>query len=268
MNQYLELYLAGDSWLHRLDPRAKLALVLCMGLCLLVTANLWLVLVALVALLAVLGGAVGWRPVLRTLQLLLPTVALVMLLWALVNPLSEGAILVLGPVQLGALNLALAAAIALRIAALALVVFLLLYTTETGTLVQGLVALRVPFAWGLTLGMALRYLPTMARAFRSVSEAQQARGLQLEGRGLLQRARAYTPIAIAMLISALRGTQSVSWGLEARGLGAVPRRTWMHELHLEPLDYVVAVGALILSGVYIYGRLRCSLGADPLRLWG
>ncbi len=158
-------------------------------------------------------------------------------------------------------------AIGLRIAALALAVFVWLYTTDAGSLVLSLVALGLPYTWGLTAGMALRYLPTMAGVFRSISEAQQARALDLHAGGLVQRARAYIPISVAMLISALRTAQSVSYGLESRALGATPRRTYLHRLHLRPVDIVYAVLLFLLTAAYLYARLALGLGTQPLGLW-
>ena len=72
---------------------------------------------------------------------------------------------------------------------LAFVVYAWLFSTDQTTLVRGLVALGLPFQWGLTLAMALRYLPTMANAFRMISDAQQARALDLRKGNPIQRAR-------------------------------------------------------------------------------
>ena len=50
--------------------------------------------------------------------------------------------------------------------ALAFTIFLWLFTTDQATLVRSLVAIGLPYPWGLTLAIALRYLPTMASAGR------------------------------------------------------------------------------------------------------
>ena len=52
---------------------------------------------------------------------------------------------------------------------------------------------------------------------RRMLQAQQSRGLRLEGKGLLGRARAQLPVLIAMLVAALRSIERLAMALEARG---------------------------------------------------
>ncbi|MFO7696576.1 MAG: energy-coupling factor transporter transmembrane component T [Anaerolineae bacterium] len=268
MSPVYDLYQPVQSWLHRVDPRVKLGFVLCVSLCLLVTVNLWLIAAALVLLhLLLLSAGVGPARIAGIWRVVLPTVLLIAILWTLLNPTPNEAWLVWGRVRFGPLNLAQGVAIGLRIAALALAVFVWLYTTDAGSLVLSLVALGLPYTWGLTAGMSLRYLPTMAGAFRSISEAQQARALDLHAGGLVQRARAYIPISVAMLISALRTAQSVSYGLESRALGATAQRTYLHRLHLRPVDIIFAAVLVVATVAYLVARLAYGLGAHPLALW-
>ncbi|MHB1317019.1 MAG: energy-coupling factor transporter transmembrane component T family protein [Anaerolineae bacterium] len=270
MSPVYDLYQPGRSWLHRVDPRVKLAFVLCASLCLLVTVNLWLILAMLVLMhVLLLSAGVSLSRIGGVWRVVLPTVLLIAILWVLLNPTSGRAWVIWGAhdgVRIGPLNLAHGLAIGLRIAALALAVFVWLYTTDAGSLVLSLVALGLPYTWGLTAGMALRYLPTMAGVFRSISEAQQARSLDLHAGGLVQRARAYIPISVAMLISALRTAQSVSYGLESRALGATPRRTYLHRLHVRSVDVVYALAILLVTAGYLGARVAYGLGAHPLGL--
>ncbi|NIV29143.1 MAG: energy-coupling factor transporter transmembrane protein EcfT, partial [Anaerolineae bacterium] len=65
---------------------------------------------------------------------------------------------------------------ALRAATLAFIAATLLLTTDPNDLVQGLAKLGLPYSWGLTVGLALRYLPTTYGLYVTINEAQQARG--------------------------------------------------------------------------------------------
>ncbi|MBC7237701.1 MAG: energy-coupling factor transporter transmembrane protein EcfT, partial [Chloroflexi bacterium] len=126
------------------------------------------------------------------------------------------------------------------------------------------VALGLPYDWGLTLGMALRYLPTMASTFTMISEAQQARGLDLSKRNPLQRARAYIPITVAMLITALRTAQSISYTLDSRALGARRKRTYLRPLRFNALDALCLIAILSLTALLLWGRLVHAWGTSPL----
>ncbi len=267
MSLMYDLYQPGRSPLHRADPRVKLLGVVCASAALLTIQNLWLILLALAGVHGLLLGAgVRRERILWIWRVTLPTVLLIAILWALLNPTPEEPWLAWWLIRLSAYNLAQGLAIGLRIAALAFVVFCWLFTTEQSDLVLGLVSLGLPYTWGLVLAMALRYLPTLGSAFRTISEAQQARALDLTRGGPVRRAKAYIPITVAMLIASLRTTQHVSYALESRALGALPHRTYLRQLHFRPRDWAYTIGILLATGVFFWARLALGLGTHPLAL--
>ena len=217
MSSVYGVYQPGDSWLHRLDPRTKLMFVVCACLLMLLGRNVWLMFGALCLTQVVLWTAhIRWRSVAWVWRTSLPPMAMIAILWVV---FYRGP----GPVlwswwlfEVGAHTLAEGLAVALRVGGLAFVVYAWLFSTDQTTLVRGLVALGLPFQWGLTLAMALRYLPTMANAFRTISEAQQARALDLGKGNPIQRARAYIPITVAMIITAIRTAENLSRSSRAR----------------------------------------------------
>jgi energy-coupling factor transport system permease protein len=265
--QAYDLYQPGRSWLHRLDPRTKLALVACVSVVAVTTRNAWLmammVLVAQAALWSARASvdrqAWAWR-------MTLPTMLMVQVLWVLLYPAEERVFLSFWFVRLGADNLAAGLAVALRLGALALSIFVWLFTTDQATLVRAFVALGLPYEWGLIVVMALRYLPTMSLAYRTVSEAQQARALDLSTGGILRRARNLVPVLVAMIIHALRTAENLSRALEARALGAAPRRTYLRQLHFGRGDLVWTIAAMALTVAYLWARYALGLGAHALRL--
>ena len=269
MSAQYDLYQPGGSWLHRVDPRAKLLLVICGVGVLLTLSNLWLMVAALVGIHLVLLTAgimpsrLGW-----IWRLTAPTMIMIVVLWALLYPGDGAPLLSWRFIHVTAGSLARGAAVALRVGALGFLIVVWLFTTDQSALVRGLVALGLPYTWGLTLAIALRYLPTMAGTFRSISEAQQARALDLGGRNPIRRARAYLPIVVAMLITALRTAENLSRALESRALGAGPRRTELHTLHFRVADWLFAIAVLAATGLLLWGRFAGGLGVDSLRLWG
>jgi energy-coupling factor transport system permease protein len=269
MSARYDLYQPGDSYLHRLDPRTKFALVACGIPLLLLFRNLWIVLAALATLHGLLLGAgiarsrLGW-----VWRVTLPPMVMIAVLWVLFYPGEGPALLEWWRIRVTATNVAEGLAVALRIGALAFLVFVWLYTTDQATLVRGLVALGLPYEWGLTLAVALRYLPTMAGVFGMISEAQQARALDLTGGGPLRRARAYIPIVVAMLISSLRTAENLSRALESRALGAAPQRTYLRALRYGRRDLIWTVAVLLLTVLLAWARFALGFGTHPLRLWG
>ncbi|MDQ1301524.1 MAG: energy-coupling factor transport system permease protein [Chloroflexota bacterium] len=255
MGANFDLYLRRDTAIHRLDPRVKLAFV--------VDATLLTFLWPSIGTAAVMIGvcAIGfWRAripaahVTRIFRLVAPLMVMVFALTAIFGAGTGAAWVSAGPLAVTANSLARGALLALRLLALATIVFLWLFTTDQATLVRGFVALGVPYEWGLTLALALRYLPLFAALFEQVRDAQQARGLDLEQRGFRGRLQAYRPVLIAMMISALRNSEHLGWALEARALGAPGvRRTTFRPLHLRPNDVVALalLGAIFIAGAFL-----------------
>jgi len=107
-----------------------------------------------------------------------------------------------------------------------------------------LVRLGVPYTWGLTLSLTLRFLPALSDLFNKVREAQAARGWVAEG-GLFRRARDYLPVLVAVVIGTLRMGDQLTLALAARGLGTVQRRTVWRELEMRPADRWVLIGGTL-----------------------
>ena len=251
MNMNFDLYVRRDTAIQRLDPRVKLAFVVDATL----LTFLWPTILTALTMIAVCAVIV-WRAQIppehmgRVWRLVAPLMIMVFALTALFGASSGPALLILGPATVTLSSIDRGALLALRLLALATIVFLWLSVTDQTSLVRGFVSLGVPYEWGLTLALALRYLPLFATMFEQVRDAQQARGLDLEQRSFTGRLQAYRPVLIAMMISALRNSEHLGWALEARAVGAQGvRRTTFRSLHLRVVDVaLLALFTLIFVG--------------------
>ena len=232
MSLAFDLYLPRPSWLHRLDPRVKLIFLLAGTVLLLTFQNLFICLAwALFNQVLFISAKVPLAQVRNVWLIMLPLTILVALTWPLANQEGDVVWFALWAIRITPLAVAHGLALAVRLNALAQIYFLLLFTTDQMTLVRGLVALGVPFDWGLTLAIALRYIPAFFGTFQVITEAQQARGLRLNQGNWLNRLRAYRPILVAMIINSLRGMENLARALEARAFGAVPHRTMLNSTY-------------------------------------
>ena len=251
----METYVSRGSWLVALDPRTKILFALVGTLLLLLTRDLGVVLAWLIAAhVCLITAGIAASRLRWAWGGLLPLTAMVFVLWPLFSQEGPTTIAAIGPLRLTAESLLRGATVALRLDALAFVWFVLLFSTDQSRLVAGLVKLGLPYSWGLTLAIALRYLPTMRDTYTAIYEAQQARGLIVRGR-LLAAARAQVPVLVAMLIAALRTTDQLALALQARGYAPGVRRTSRLVLRFDAGDYV-ACGVLAAVGLaYIVAAL-------------
>lgn len=248
MGAEFDVYVQRDTWLHALDPRVKLALAAEGILLTFLWPSAWAAAAVGAAWLGLLGLArVPAKRVVRFLRGLVPLLLMVFVLTVLFAGGSGAARLELGPLRISAAALAQAALLTTRLLALGLVFFFWLSTTDQGAMVRGFVALRMPYTWGLTVALALRYLPLLAGLFEQVREAQQARGLDLAQKHFWQRLTAYRPVLIATVIGALRNGERLGWALEARALGAPGvRRSTFRPLRLRRADLATLSVLVIL----------------------
>lgn len=264
MSQHFDLYLAGTSWLHRLDPRTKLWLVLLAGAGGLLFRHVAMLAgLLLLAHLALLSARIPPARLRWLWARLMPLLVMILILQPLFAPGPGPDLLRLGPIRLTLAGLLEGVSFALRMAALAFTATTLLLTTESTALVQGLVRLGLPYPWGLTVDLAIRYLPTTHGLFVTMREAQQARGWIVNRGNVLQRARSYVPILVATIIAALRLSDHLGLALAARGLGYPARRTTLHDIHFSKLDWLVLASLTLAFGGLLILRYGLNFGAEP-----
>lgn len=255
----IDLYLPRQSWLHATDPRVKLVCIVCALIFLFLTKNLFLMLLILLLLQLLYWSAhISLAKTVKVYKTLVPVGALMAVLWVLFYP-SGPPLFQFWMITVTPLSIAQGLVLALRILNIGLVVTLWLYTTDSVSIVQSLVRLGVPYEWGLVLALALRYIPFVQDSYVTISEAQQARGLNLVKTKGFTRARVMLPIFISMMISALRASENVAKALEARGFGGHSvARTSLYDLHATARDYSVL--CIILSAFVVYLFLNLYLG--------
>ena len=243
-----DLYVPRLSWLHRLDPRVKLLFVAEMTILLLVRPSFPFILGVLAACHLLLASArIPWPRIAAIWRLMLPLTLLVPLLWLPLDPQGTPVLLQFWRLRVTLPALLRGLLMAARLDALAFVFFVWLLTTEQRAIVQGFVRLGLPYEWGLTLSLALRYLPTLHSIYLQIVDAQRARGLDLGEGSLFARARNRLPILVPLLVTALRSSENVGRALEARALGLTGvRRTSLHELQLRRGDVLCLVALLLL----------------------
>ena len=174
----------------------------------------------------------------------------------------------LGPLRLTLGGITDATRLAIRAIGFAFAIAVVLFTTENHTLVLAFVRLGLPYTWGLTISLALRFLPAIQNLYHAIRDAQASRGWIASG-GVLKRFRGYFPVLIAVIVGTLRMSDQLTLSLAARGLDSSEQRTRWRDLRMQPTDWMWA--SYSLSGcVYREGfskkpkelsrTTKCSLG--------
>lgn len=173
---------------------------------------------------AVSGAAAGLfdRALRIALLVSLPVLVSVVLVSALTRA-GETVLVVLGPFDVTAEGIDIAARISLRlfVAALALTVFAL--TTDVRSLVADLEQRGISPRLTFIAAAALEAVPAMLERARTVAAAQRARGLDTEG-SVGARLRGVGPLVGPVLLSSIADVDARSLALEARGFSRPGQR--------------------------------------------
>lgn len=227
-------YFPGHSFIHRLDPRAKIiftvvyivAIFLCKAL-----VSYGLALVVLLLLIAI--SRVQPKVFLKGMK----PVIFIVICTALLNLFyTSGTVLwSFGILKITEEGIWKAGFMVLRILMLIACTLLLTYTTSPILLTDGLERLLRPLKkvrfpvheLSMMMSIALRFIPTLIQETDKIISAQKARGADFDSGNLMQKAKALIPILIPLFLSSFRRAEELAIAhgmpLATTGTKAAPR---------------------------------------------
>jgi len=114
---------------------------------------------------------------------------------------------------------------------------------------------RIPFDICFAFTMAMRFVPVLAAEAKSISDAQRARGLELERGGLIGRVKKYIPILIPLIANSIRRSVELAEAMESRGYGVKTKRTSLYILKLKGSDFLILGFSVLAIFLMVYTKL-------------
>src|SRR5919202_3624401 len=237
------LYLDRDTWVHRLDPRTKMFLLVGMFALAFVFLNP-LYLLAVLAVVLLFGYAAKVLVNLKRIWFILVAIAIVSaILWSI---FGHGRTPLFLFVERESVLYGIGIALRLDITIIAGMIFL--STTRNEEVAIGLVRLGIPYRFAFAVSTALRLVPMIVSTGLTIGQAQRSRGLDLESGNIVRRIRNYMPLLVPVFVSTIRSTNVFSMALESKGFGANPDRTYFLRIAIERRGLFVLIGVLVLLG--------------------
>ena len=255
-------YYPGDSFLHRMDPRAKILCTMIFIIAIFLANNPFsYLLVAAFTLGAISVSGVPYKLVWRAVKplwfILLFTLAIhvfttpgtELFSWKFIHISEEG---IRNGVEM-----------TLRLVFLIAFTSLLTYTTSPIVLTDGIEALLMPFKrigvpaheLAMMMSIALRFIPTLIEETDKIMKAQIARGADFETGNIIQKAKNMIPLLVPLFISAFRRANDLAMAMEARCYHGGDKRTQMKPLRYESRDYISYVVMWAYLGIAIVFRI-------------
>ncbi len=122
------------------------------------------------------------------------------------------------------------------------VALLFIACTDPSEFAASLASIGVSYRIGYSVSLALRYIPDVQREYHNISQAQQARGIDLSGKDkLFTRLKNSVAILLPLILSSLSRIETVSNAMELRGFGKNKKRTWYARRKMRRNDWL-AIG--------------------------
>lgn len=128
------------------------------------------------------------------------------------------------------------------------IIFLL--TTNPSELASSLNRVGVHYKASYALSLTLRYFPDLQRVYHDISQAQQARGLEMGGKASLKdRFKNSLMVVIPLIFSTLDRIEVITNAMDLRGFGKGRKRTWFNTSRINREDILALLVSLGIAAV-------------------
>ena len=236
-------YIHRDSFIHRLDPRAKLIWLVVFSFLVFITSNPYIIITTLIFTL--LLGRVAKLPAqqiwdsAKIFVIIMPIGYIILYLF-------------LVGLNLNALFGGLIFTAKFLVLIFAAVIFTM--TTNARDLLLCLVKLKIPYSFAFMLTIAIRFIPIIAKEINNVIIAQKARAYEFTAsiKYPIKTVQNFIPILIPVLMLLLKRSQELSLSIDSRAFRAKNKITYPKRLKFKFADWAFAsaiIGAFVLIAI-------------------
>ncbi|HBP63113.1 MAG TPA: energy-coupling factor transporter transmembrane protein EcfT [Desulfosporosinus sp.] len=264
-------YIPGDTLLHRLDIRVKmygfLGLII---LSFIFQDPLYqLFIVTLTGLLA-FWMKISLQKIGRMVAPLIPIIITIILITGFTfaperfGQASNQAILfyVLPGNRLGATvgGFLMGTTFTFRLVSMMIASSVLTLTTSIDDFIQFFQMMKVPVEITMMLTTAIRFIPTLDKKRQLIIEAQKARGVRFNNKGIIGSIRSHLPLMIPMFINSILMANSLSMAMLNRGYGLTRTSTSMRQIRFSFKDSCAIAFFILLLTSAFFVRFKLHLG--------
>ncbi|WP_026522606.1 energy-coupling factor transporter transmembrane component T family protein [Butyrivibrio sp. VCB2001] len=131
-------------------------------------------------------------------------------------------------------------------------VLLFVCTTNPSEFAASLNKIGVSYSVSYSVALALRYIPDIQKQYHEISQASQARGVELSKKAsLVKRLKSASAILIPLILSSMDRIEIISNAMELRCFGKNKKRTWYMAQKFKPLDYFCIIVCALLFAASI-----------------
>jgi ABC-type cobalt transport system, permease component CbiQ and related transporters len=128
------------------------------------------------------------------------------------------------------------------------IVLLFVCTTNPSEFAASLNKIGVPYSIAYSVSIALRYIPDIQKEYHDISQAQQARGIEMSRKeNIFKRLKSAGAILIPLILSSMDRIEVISNAMELRGFGKNRKRSWYMARRFSKSD----IGAIVVCSLLV-----------------
>ena len=253
-------YIPAGSFIHRLDPRAKIVMFGALLIAITFTPSyIGLGIGIAVLLIALFFSKVPVGFALKGLLAPLPFLLIIAVIQVFFysSALDPNVLLRIGKLNITLAGLLAGGMLLIRFCGLILCLSLMSFVISTSELLHGLTRLLNPLNrigiqtmdFIMIIQVTLRFLPFLAQSAERIAKAQASRGSDWgqKRKGLINRIRQVVPMIIPLFITSLRRSENLALAMDARAYGVLKYRTSMTSLDFTWMDAVAVIIIIMVS---------------------
>lgn len=255
-------YIQGDSFVHKMDPRAKLIGAFYF-IIIIFLANNWITYLAMAifTFLCVFLSGIPIKVFINGVKPLIWLISFTVILQILFTTGGE-TYFSWGIIHITSFGLLNGAFIFMRFVLIIFMSTLLTLTTMPLSLTDAIESLLNPLKkWkvpvheiALMLSIALRFVPTLMDEATKIMNAQRARGVDFGEGNIIQQMKSVTPILVPLFVSSFNRADELANAMEARGYQGGEGRTKFRLLHWQGRDHLAMAAFILLTVLLIFLR--------------
>ena len=244
-----------QSFLHDLDPRTKLGLVLTVMVLSMLFLRFFLLLGMFIGLIVLVLAAKIFREWLKTLKGIFYLVFLIFVANTLVYGYSKAP----KPLDLWdlqswrgifSLGMKYGGLLALRLVIFSGVIIFFVLTTDLEDLGVALRKMRFPYELVFVIVATARFIPVLIDDIETIIKARMVKGVEFQRGSFFTKIRRYAGLLVPLVIVSLRRSYRLAEAMDARGFGAEKQRTYYSEVNMRARDWFISIlfFAILLTG--------------------
>ncbi|MFX1417899.1 MAG: energy-coupling factor transporter transmembrane component T family protein [Promethearchaeota archaeon] len=241
-------FMKKKSFLHNLDPRAKLFFAIVYTIIALIYTEI--------------------IPLLIILLSLIPLILLGKLFKQWIKSIRGLSFLILFIIILNTLFISLSFAVAMiiRIYIMVSAFSIFFLTVDPNDLALSLISMKLPYEFAFSFSLAFRFVPTIALEAQNILDAQQSRGYEMQKKGLINQIKNLFPLLIPLIICSIKRAFNVAEALESRAFGSGKERSYYYSIKYTIKDWLFTIYLLFILIILIFVRINFNYMPDFL-MW-